>query len=65
MSRESNSFETISSHHCIIIDNCVDTGTSAKAAYHALGNKGIVLAYAMSDRLLDEYSNSFRKTLTL
>ena len=49
----------------IIIDNCVDTGTSAKAAYHALGNKGIVLAYAMSDRLLDDYSNSFRKALTL
>lgn len=36
----------------VIIDNCVDTGTSAKAAYHALGNKGIVLTYAMSDKLL-------------
>lgn len=37
----------------IIIDNCVDTGTSAKAAYHALGNKGVVLTFAMSDKLLD------------
>ena len=36
----------------VIIDNCVDTGTSAKAAYHALGNKGVVLTYAMSDKLL-------------
>ena len=36
----------------VIIDSCVDTGTSAKAAYHALGNKGVVLTYAMSDKLL-------------
>ena len=37
----------------VIIDNCVDTGTSAKAAYHALGNKGVILIYAMSDKLLE------------
>lgn len=41
----------------IIIDNCVDTGTSAKAAYHALGNKGVVLTYAMSDTLLIQQDN--------
>ena len=36
-----------------LLDNCVDSGETAKAAYHALGEKGIILSYAMSDRLLD------------
>lgn len=35
-----------------LLDNCVDSGETAKAAYHALGDRGIVLSYAMSDRLL-------------
>ena len=36
-----------------LLDNCVDSGETAKAAYHALGEKGIILSYAMSDKLLD------------
>ena len=36
-----------------LIDNVVDTGTTAKAAVKALGG-GIVLSYAMSDTLLDK-----------
>jgi predicted amidophosphoribosyltransferase len=36
-----------------LLDNCVDSGETAKAAYHALGQKGIILSYAMSDKLLD------------
>lgn len=36
-----------------LLDNCVDSGETAKAAYHALGEKGIILSYAMSDRLLN------------
>jgi predicted amidophosphoribosyltransferase len=35
-----------------LIDNVVDTGTTAKAAVKALGG-GIVLSYAMSDTLLN------------
>lgn len=34
-----------------LIDNVVDTGTTAKAAVKALGG-GVVLSYAMSDTLL-------------
>ena len=34
-----------------LLDNCVDTGTTAKAAVKALGG-GVVLSYAMSDTLL-------------
>ena len=34
-----------------IIDNVVDTGTTAKAAIKALGG-GIVISFAMSDYLL-------------
>ena len=37
----------------LIIATCADTGTSAKAAYHALGNKGVILIYVMSDKLLE------------
>lgn len=37
----------------ILIDGVVDTGTTAKAAFYALGNRGIVLSYAMSNTLLD------------
>ena len=36
----------------IIVDGVVDTGTSAKAAVHALGG-GIVLSFAMSNTLLE------------
>ena len=36
-----------------LIDNVVDTGTTAKAAVKALGG-GVVLSYAMSDTLLDK-----------
>ena len=36
-----------------LLDNCVDSGETAKAAFHALGEKGIILSYAMSDKLLD------------
>ena len=36
-----------------LLDNCVDSGETAKAAYHALEEKGIVLSYAMTDRLLN------------
>jgi len=36
-----------------LLNNFVDSGETAKAAYHALGEKGIILSYAMSDRLLD------------
>ena len=36
-----------------LIDNVVDTGTTAKAAVKALGD-GVVLSYAMSDTLLDK-----------
>ena len=35
-----------------LLDNCVDSGETAKAAYHAIGDKGIILSYAMSDRFL-------------
>ena len=36
-----------------LLDNCVDSGETAKSAYHALGDEGIILSYAMSDRLLN------------
>ena len=36
-----------------LIDNVVDTGTTAKAAVKAIGG-GVVLSYAMSDTLLSE-----------
>ena len=36
-----------------LLDNCVDSGETAKAAYHALGDKGIILSYAMSERLIN------------
>lgn len=36
-----------------LIDNVVDTGTTAKAAVKALGG-GVVLSYAMSDTLLEK-----------
>lgn len=39
-----------------LIDNVVDTGTTAKAAVKALGG-GIVLSYAMSDTLLEMHEN--------
>ena len=35
-----------------IIDYCADTGVSDRAAYHAIG-RGVVLAYAMSDMMLE------------
>lgn len=36
-----------------LVDNVVDTGATARAAFNALGG-GIVLSYAMSDTLLEE-----------
>ena len=44
-----------------LLDNVVDTGTTAKAAIKTLGG-GIVLSYAMSDTLLEcrEYSGLHR-----
>jgi len=36
----------------LLLDNCVDSGETARAAFHAIGNRGIVLTYAMSDTLL-------------
>ena len=41
-----------SDHVPYLIDNVVDTGTTAQAAVKALGG-GIVLSYAMSDTLLE------------
>ena len=38
----------------ILIDGVVDTGTSTRAAFHALGNRGVVLSFAMSDALLEQ-----------
>lgn len=46
-----------------LIDNVVDTGTTAKAAVKALGG-GVVLSYAMSDTLLtheQQVSNGFHR----
>ena len=46
-----------------LIDNVVDTGTTARAAVKALGG-GVVLSYAMSDTLLmekEEMSHSFHR----
>ena len=37
----------------VIVDGVVDTGTSARAAVHALGG-GIVLSFAMSETLLEQ-----------
>lgn len=36
----------------VIIDGVADQGTTAKAAYHALGNQGEVVTYAISDKLM-------------
>lgn len=38
----------------IIIDAVADTGLNAKAAYHALGNRGEVLTYAVTDNLINQ-----------
>ena len=46
-----------------LIDNVVDTGTTARAAVKALGG-GILLSYAMSDTLLqseEEYVHSVKR----
>ena len=46
-----------------LIDNVVDTGTTAKAAVKALGG-GVVLSYAMSDTLLtheQQFSHGFHR----
>ena len=57
LSQEEMGFERIASipdgKQPVLIDNVVDTGTTAKAAFKALGS-GIVLSYAMSDTLLDK-----------
>lgn len=36
----------------ILLDNVASTGTTAKAAFHALGNRGEVLTFAIDDPLL-------------
>lgn len=36
-----------------LLDNVCDSGETAKAAFHALGNRGVVLTYAMSDTLIE------------
>lgn len=36
----------------VIIDGVADHGTTAKAAYHALGDQGEIVTYAISDNLL-------------
>ena len=41
-----------------LLDNCVDSGETAKAAYNAIGNQGFVLSYAMSDTLLENQTES-------
>jgi len=35
----------------VFVDNVIDTGTSGRAAVHAFGNRGIVLAFAMTQNL--------------
>ena len=37
----------------VFVDNVIDTGTTAKAAYHAVG-RGMVIAFAMSDTLMEQ-----------
>lgn len=43
----------------VFIDNCVDTATTAKAAYHAVG-RGVVVAFAMSDTLLKDQNETIK-----
>ena len=45
-----------------LIDNVVDTGTTAKAAVKALGG-GTVVSYAMSDTLLEKQNTLARYTI--
>lgn len=35
-----------------LLDNCIDSGETSKAAHLTIGNKGFVISYAMSDTLL-------------
>ena len=37
----------------VLLDNVAGTGLTAKAAYHALGNRGEVLTYAIDDPVLE------------
>lgn len=37
----------------ILLDNVADTGLTAKAAYHAIANRGEVLTFAIGDSLYD------------
>ena len=37
----------------VVVDNVVDTGVSAKAAIHAMG-QGIVLTFAMTDVMMGQ-----------
>lgn len=41
----------------IIVDAVSDTGLTAKAAYHALGNRGSVMTYAVTDNLINQAQN--------
>lgn len=36
-----------------LLNNVCNSGEAAKAAFHTLGNRGVVLIYAMSDTLLE------------
>ena len=45
----------------VVVDNCVDTCVSAKAAIHALG-KGIVLTFAMTDVMMEQQERLALKT---
>ena len=36
----------------VLIDNCADSGETAKSAYDAIGQRGEVLCFAVSDRLM-------------
>ena len=46
-----------------IVDNCVDTGLSAKAACHAIYGKTMLLAFSISDTLLQKVEQKKEETL--
>jgi len=46
----------------VVVDNCVDTGVSAKAAVHALG-KGVVLTFAMTDVMMEQQERIASKSI--
>ena len=44
-----------------LLDNCVDSGETAKAAYNAIGKKSIVVSYAMSETFLQNQKQTTLK----